>query len=513
MSEHDSTNDVLNMNGIKISFGGVKALKGVNFSLKAGEVHALCGENGAGKSTLIKALMGINKLDSGEILMDGKPADIKNPIDAAKKGVTAVFQELSQIPTLTVAENVFLTKEPVKALGVMDRAAMAAETQKILDEYGIELDPRSVSENLSTAKRQMCEITKAIAVKPRILILDEPTSSLTTVETEILFKIIAYLKANGTSIIYITHRMNEIFRCADRVTVLRDGVDVITCPANEIDLDGIVKGMVGREVDLFNAKNLEQKDFSGAPEVLRVENLSGNGISDVSFSLKKGEVLGFAGLVGSGRTELMQLIFGLKKPTAGTITIGGSTFKSLTTRTAIKEGLAMVPEDRRLEGLTLMHDIENNTILPDLEKYANNYIVDRKKVTNIANAMISELGIKAESSKMITNLLSGGNQQKVVIGKWLAMNPRIFILDEPTAGIDVQSKSEIHKLIRELADEGMSIILVSSDMTELLNNATRVIIMSDGQIIGEGQAPTQEEIMSAIMKFKSKSSKGDLEHE
>lgn len=495
------------MNGIKISFGGVKALKGVNFSLRKGEVHALCGENGAGKSTLIKALMGINKLDEGEILMDGQPANIKNPIDAAKKGVTAVFQDLSQIPTLTVAENIYLTKEFCRGPGVMDRARMAGEAQKIMDSYGIDLDPKAEVGTLSMAKRQMCEITKAIAIQPKIIIFDEPTASLTTVETEILFKIIERLKADGTSIIYITHRMNEIFRCADRITVLRDGVDVITCPKEEIDLDGIVKGMVGRQVDLFNAKLLERKDYSGAPTVLKAENLSGNGVHHISFELKQGEVLGFAGLVGAGRTELMQLIFGLAPIREGTVTINGKTHKKLNTRDAIAEGLVMVPEERRSQGLVFMHDIENNIVLPDLEHYSTHSIVNRKKMTAISDEMIEKLNIKAESSKMIVNLLSGGNAQKVVLAKWLAMNPKIIILDEPTAGIDVQSKSEIHRLIRDLAETGISVILISSDMTELLNNSTRVLIMSDGQIIGEGEAPTQEEIMSTILKFKSEARK------
>ena len=499
-------NDVLNMNGIKISFGGVKALKGVNFGLRKGEVHALCGENGAGKSTLIKALMGINKLDEGEILMDGQPANIKNPIDAAKKGVTAVFQDLSQIPTLTVAENIYLTKEYCKG-PVMDRTRMVAEAQKIMDEYGIDLDPKAEVGTLSMAKRQMCEITKAIAIQPRIIIFDEPTASLTTVETEILFKIIEKLKAAEVSIIYITHRMNEIFRCADRITILRDGVDVITCPTEEIDLDGIVKGMVGREVDLFNAKMLEKKDYTDAPVVLKVENLSGNGVHDVDFELKQGEVLGFAGLVGAGRTELMQLIFGLAPIRGGTITVNGKPYSKISTQEAIAEGLAMVPEERRNQGLVFMHDIENNIALPDLKSYSSRNIVNRKKVTEVSEAMIKKLNIKAESSKMIVNLLSGGNAQKVVLAKWLAMNPKIIILDEPTAGIDVQSKSEIHRLIRDLAESGISIILISSDMTELLNNSTRVLIMSDGQIIGEGEAPTQEEIMSTILKFKSEAKK------
>ena len=496
-------NDVLNMNGIRICFGGVKALKGVDFSLHKGEVHALCGENGAGKSTLIKALMGINRLDAGEILMDGQPVAIKNPIDAAAKGITAVFQDLSQIPTLTVAENIFLTKEYCKGAGIMDRQKMVEETQKILDEYGIDLDPRAEVATLSTAKRQMCEITKAIASQPKITIFDEPTSSLTTVETEILFRIIEKLKAAGTSIIYITHRMNEIYRCADRITVLRDGVNVATAPANQMSLDDVVRHMVGRQVDLFNAKLLEKKDYSQARELLRVEHLSGNGIQDASFHLKEGEVLGFAGLVGSGRSELMQMLFGLARPTGGTISIEGKSYARLNCRTAIASGLAMIPEDRRQQGLVWMHDIENNMILPDLETYSIRSVVNRKKVTEVSDRMIGRLNIKAESSKMIVNLLSGGNAQKVVLAKWLARNPRILILDEPTAGIDVQSKSEIHKLIRELAESGVGIILISSDMTELLNNSTRVLVMSDGQIIGEGEDLTQEEIMGTIMKFKS----------
>jgi len=498
---------ILNMSNIEKSYPGVKALKKVRFNLKAGEVHALIGENGAGKSTLIKVLMGIVKKDNGEIRINGKSVDIRNSQYAYGTGISAVFQELSLIPDLTVAENVFLTRESTYLKTIIDRRLINNETKKILEKYKIDIDPNATVGSLTIAKRQLVEIVKAISINPKILIMDEPTASLTQIETEILFKIIKDLKEKGTGIIYISHRLDEIFKISDRVTVLRDGCYICENKTEEMDFDKIVKLIVGRDVELYKRVENESRIISNEL-ALKVKNLCKHGVfNNVSFELKKGEVLGVAGLVGSGRTELMNLIFGIDRYDSGEILIDGEPVKITSVNSALKHGIVMIPENRHTQGLILLHTIEQNMSLPVLKRFKRFCLLNPRKIRNYVNEKIDQYNIKAEGGKKITNELSGGNQQKVVIAKWLATNPKILIIDEPTAGIDVHSKSEIHKIVQNLANKGLSVIMISSEMPELLVHSDRIIIVNDNEIVGTLNNPTQEEIMSIIMKDKIKQSK------
>ena len=491
---------LLEMTDISKTYPGAKALQKVEFELLYGEVHALIGENGAGKSTLIKILMGIANKDEGSINIDGKQAEIMNPVDAASLGVAAVFQEMSLIPTLTVAENVYLCREFKKTNIIIDRKSMIEETKKIIDKYGIDLNPEEKVSDLSIAKRQLAEILKAIVMNPRILILDEPTASLTNVESEILFSIIKDFKARKAGVIYISHRMNEIFQISDRVTVLRDGCYIDTCVTENLNMDKVVKLMVGREVSLFQSTSRKYL-IKEKKKALEIKNISKEGsFNKISFFLNKGEILGFAGLVGSGRTELMNIIFGIDQADSGDIIINDKSVKISSVSDAIENGIIMVPESRHLQGLILMHNIESNIILPLLKKFIKfGIFLDFKKIKNFAEKQMEIFNIKAENRKQIVNYLSGGNQQKVVVAKALALEPKILIVDELTAGIDIHSKTEIHKIIRSIADKGVSIIMISSEMPELLANSDRIIVMNNKKIVGVFDETDQEEIMSVIL--------------
>ena len=494
---------LLQMKQINKSYSGIKVLKDVNFNLRKGEVHALVGENGAGKSTLIKILMGVVQMDSGSIELNGTAIRIKDANFAAHYGISTVFQELSLFPYMSVAENVYIKHEFRKAGVILDKKRLKAETLSILDYNHIDLDPNSIVEDLSMAKRQLVEIVKAIVVNPRIIVLDEPTSSLTLIETEILFNIIRDMKSKGCSVIYISHRMNEIFQIADRVTVLRDGNNVCEADIDELDFDTIVRHIVGRSVDI-TATAKDRKRLVDPSTAMEVRGLSQKGtFRNIGFHVNHGEILGFAGLVGSGRTELMRLIFGIVKATEGEVIIDGQALSRISPQMAIKHGIAMVPESRQFEGLILAHSIEENITLAVLRKFVRFCVVNRKKVKEFVSNMIQEYGIKTESEKKQVASLSGGNQQKVVIAKWIATSPKVLILDEATAGIDVQAKAEIYRLMKEFASKGMAILLVSSDMPELLNNADRILVVNDNKIIAELTDTTQEEIMSIIMKDKA----------
>ena len=494
---------ILEMRNIVKSFGSVPVLNGAEFFLREGEIHALIGENGAGKSTLIKGLIGIHAFDSGEIIIKGNRVSFHNADEALRNGISVVFQELSQIDSLTVAENIFLS-DKANGLSILNRKKLISRAAAILQEYNIDIDPKKRVEELSIAKRQLLEIVKAVYTKPRIIVLDEPTSSLTQAETEILFDVLNGLKANGTSIIYITHRMNEVFQLADTITILRDGRTVCRAPVTELDFDKVVKLMVGRDVKLFNGRRENTSSISDQ-NMLELRNVCRNGEFDnISFTLKKGEVLGFAGLVGSGRTELMQLLFGIRKINSGDILLEGESIKNKSTEAIIKAGIAMVPESRHLQGLFLEHSVETNIDITTLPQLCSGITLNKKKMDDLAIKMIQQLNIATSSPQKSIGLLSGGNQQKVVLAKWLATHPKVLILDEPTTGIDVQSKSEIHKLIAELADSGTSIILISSEMVELINNSDRILILNDNRIIGEVAAKqtSQEEILNIILKDK-----------
>lgn len=497
----DNREYVLNMNGITKSFGGVHALKNVTLDLKKQEILALVGENGAGKSTLIKTLMGIHKMDEGEILLNGEKVDISHPSHAMKMGICAVFQELSLVKSLSVTENVFLSKELQKR-GIKDSGEMRKKTTEIMEQYGIPLHADWLVEDLSAAQKQLAEITKAIAFEPKILILDEPTASLTDRETDVLFQIIGRLVSAGTSIIYISHRMNEITTLADRITVLRDGENVGELNKGEIEFNAIVKAMVGREIDLSSKR--EKHDFKDAEVALSVKNLKSDLFNDLSFEVKKGEILGFAGLAGSGRTELVQSIFGIRRIQSAEITLCGEKIDKPTPNKCTKMGLGMVPEERLTQGLVTVHSIEDNIVMPVIEKFSHHGIISRKETGDEADRLIEMFNIKTDSRNKIVGQLSGGNAQKVVFAKWLTTQPKVLILDESTAGIDVQSKYEIREKVQKLADEeGLGVIFISSELPELLEIADRILVMNEFHIVAEvTNNATQEEIMSIILNDK-----------
>jgi ABC-type sugar transport system ATPase subunit len=489
--------NLLEVESVSKAYFGVQALKEVNFSLRPGEAHALIGENGAGKSTLVKIITGVVKKDAGEIKINGQPVKIKNPHHARTLGIATIFQELSQIPTLTVAENVFLGNESTKS-GLLDRASMIQQTTEILHKYGIELDPTAPLNTLSAAQRQLAEIVKAISRKPKILIMDEPTSALSDVEADIVFKIIEDFKESGAGIIYVSHRMDEIFLIASRTTILRDGNLIGDYPTSELDLNKVVNLMVGREVEIYETT---RKTIAPQGKIkLQARNLSRKNVfSDISFDLYQGEILGIAGLVGSSRSELAQALFGIGKIDSGQILLDGKLVKISSVADAMNLGIALLPESRHMQGLVLNHTVEQNMTLAILKRFAQAGIVNYKNTSKLVNEKIDELDIRPRNPRKIINFLSGGNQQKVVIAKWLLTKPQILIVDEPTAGIDVHAKSEIHRLIRTLAQSGVSIIMISSEMPELLAHSDRIIVMNKGRILATLQQTTQEKIMSLIM--------------
>ncbi len=495
---------LVEMRHVSKSFSGVQALHNVSFDLSPGEVHGLVGENGAGKSTLVKILAGIEKPDAASVAVDGQEVTIRNAHHARQLGVAAIFQELSQIPTLSVAENVFLGQEIVKSRWFLDRAAMVRKTQQILDRYAIDLDPAATLTDLSAGECQLVEIVKAISLDARILIMDEPTASLTEGEARVVFQVIEDYKQTGAGIIYVSHRMEEVFAQTDRVTVLRDGRLVHCGRTEELDLRQTVRHMVGREVEIYESTR-KTPDAALKPR-MKVSRLCRAGqFADVSFELREGEILGIAGLVGSGRSELVEAIFGITRPDSGVIAIDGQTASITSVHDALRHGIALVPEDRHRKGLVLDHTLAQNMILPVLDDFCRMRLIDHRRASRLVDEKIGRLDIKPGDPRQIVNRLSGGNQQKVVIAKWLATGPEILIADEPTAGVDVHAKSEIHRLLRELTESGVSIILISSEMPELLAHSDRVMVMSQGRVLGIFDEIRQEQIMSLIMKDMMKS--------
>lgn len=489
------------------TYPGVVALDKVRFELKKGEVHALIGENGAGKSTLIKTLMGIVTAEDGDIYIDGQKTLIKDPQDAAANGIAAVFQELSLIPFLSVGENVFLSKEGKGAKYRLNRKEIFEKTEAILKKYSFDqLSAKEMVANISPAKKQLAEIVKAIAGSPKILILDEPTSSLTESETNKLFEIIHILKSEGVGIVYISHRMNELEIIADRVSVLRDGKYIGSKNMNETSMDDIIQMMVGRSLELYQGNENRGIDYSNENKILEVKGISQKGrFCNVSFDLYKGEILGIAGLVGSGRSELMNILFGVDKADEGEIFIDGKKTHIGSVQDAMNCHIAMVPESRHQQGLTLIHSVSDNISLPIIKRFQKGMFLNHKQKNNFAEEMIGKYAVKTESSAKLAGQLSGGNQQKVVVAKWLATDPKILIIDEPTAGIDVHSKVEIHKMIRELTEKGLAVIMISSDMQELLLHSDGIMVMNDFKILGIFEKIEQEEIMTVIMKDKNNS--------
>lgn len=484
---------LLQMKGIDKSFPGVHALQNVQFDLRRGEVHALLGENGAGKSTLIKILGGIYQKDEGEILVDGEKVTINSVEDARKAGVSIIHQELVLVPWLSIAENMFLGREPLNKVGLVDYGKMNSEAKKYLVDFGLDLDPLAPIAKLNIAQQQMVEIVKAISFSSNIVVMDEPTSSLSDKEAEALFESIRKLKARGVGIIYISHRMSELDIVADRVTVLRDGQYVATKNVKETTTDDLIALMVGRSMT-----NYYTRTYNNFPETaLKVDSLTTNRIHDVSFEAKRGEILGFAGLIGCGRSETMEALFGLDKIKSGTIELYGKKISGLKPDRIIKEGIGLVPEDRRGEGMFGVMDIKFNATLKVLDEFIGKLHVNAKKEREITQHGIDSLKIKTPSMKTPIASLSGGNQQKVIIASWLAAGPKVLIVDEPTRGIDVGAKGEIYEIMNRLAAEGVTILMVSSDLPEVLNMSDRIAVMCEGTIskILDRTEASQEVIM------------------
>lgn len=480
------------MKNIHKKFPGVYALKGVDFDLKAGEIHALLGENGAGKSTLIKILGGIYPKDEGSIEIDGLPVTVDSVAAARRAGVRIIHQELVLAPTISIAENVFLGNEPVK-YGLVDFAYIRKETQKMLDSFGIKHRADEDLSGLTVAEQQLVEIVKAISFNAKIIVMDEPTSSLSDRECDVLFDRMKLLKNHGIGIIYISHRMAELNIIADRVTVLRDGNFIGTRAMKKTSTDELITMMVGREIS-----NYYQRDYCSSNEVvLEVQNLCTDYIEDVSFTLKKGEILGFSGLMGSGRTETMRAVFGIDKIKSGKIFLEGKEIGIKSVADAMRHGISLVPEDRKLNGIIPQESIMFNLSLKVLFEFIRGIFVDGKKEHVITARYFDELAVKAPSMQGMVGNLSGGNQQKVVVASWLATNPKVLIFDEPTRGIDIGAKNEIYGIMNKLAKSGMAIIMVSSEMPEVLNMSDRIAVMRGKKLSGflGREEATQEAIM------------------
>lgn len=487
---------LLEMKGIMKSFNGSPVLKKVDFEVAPGEVHALMGENGAGKSTLIKILTGIYPKDEGQIFFDGEEVEINNRTDASKLGIGVVYQELSLIPTLTVAQNIMLGKEDAKA-GILKSRRMKQEVEKLVKTYGFDVNPNAVVETLTIAQRQTVEILKALSEKSRLIIMDEPTASLSAKESEALFKIIEQLRNRGISIIYISHRLEEVYRLSDRLTVLRDGEREALLTKEQIIPADVIRLMIGKELSETTASNNLSK--SDAEVVLEAKGLTRKGIfRDISFSLHKGEILGFAGLVGAGRTEVVRSIFGADSYDSGELLYQGKPLAKSISKN-IKAGFGLVPEDRRGQGFTPLLSIEKNVALTNYDTLAKKILVSKEKERSLGRKMVEELSIKPGNAQIPVGNLSGGNQQKAVLAKWLSRDLNVLFIDEPTAGIDVGAKEEIYKIMEELAEHGTSIIMVSSDLKELLRVSTRIIVMRKGEIFTEFNEGciTQDDILMA----------------
>jgi ribose transport system ATP-binding protein len=492
------TTHLLDVDGISKSFPGVQALKDVQFRLDRGEVLALVGENGAGKSSLMKILSGIYTKDEGTIRFEGNDVEIDGPRAAQALGISIIHQEMNLMPHLTVAQNIYIGREP-RSLGgfVLRERALNKKATELLKRLRIDLDPRQEVGELMVAKQQMVEIAKALSVDSKVLIMDEPTSSLTASESETLFRLIEGLKADGTGIIYISHRMEELGRIADRVTVIRDGRYVGTLEKGSFDVPTIIEMMVGRHID-ENARPAVI-DTHANDVVLKVENLSTrNFVNDVSFELRRGEILGFAGLMGAGRTEVARAIIGADPKSSGTITINGKVVSISKPTDAVRHGIGYLSEDRKALGLLLGQTVSENILLPSLPNFTNPLgFVQPAKGKNVAKRYVDQLKIKTPSVQQVTKLLSGGNQQKVVIAKWLERDCDILIFDEPTRGIDVGAKDEIYALLNDLAARGKSIIVISSELPEVLRLSHRIAVMATGRITGflDNEKATQNTIM------------------
>lgn len=491
-------NALLEMQDISKSFPGVKVLDQVQFSLYPGEVHALMGENGAGKSTLMKILGGIYQKDSGSIRIKGQVCNITSPGKASQQGVAIIHQELNLVPHLTVMENIFLGREFTHGITpFVSWGRMAQEAEKYLTQLGMDIDPRTLTETLSVGQQQMVEIAKALSMQAEILVLDEPTAALTEREIEGLFQVIDLLRQQGVGMVYISHRMEEIFRVSNRITVLRDGIYVGTKQSNETNMDELVRMMVGREI----TERFPKVQVTPGQEVLRVKGLNQkNKLEDVSFTLRSGEILGIAGLMGAGRTELVKALFGAETIDSGEIYLEGQQLKIRKPSDAIQAGMVLVTEDRKKEGLALGLSVKDNISLPNLNSLTKYGLLSAQQEQRLAEDTVKKLGIKTASADNLAGSLSGGNQQKIVIGKWLVNQPKVLMLDEPTRGVDIGAKKEIYDLMNQLVQQGVAIIMVSSELPEVMGMSDRILVMFEGRVTAEfarDQQVTQEEIIRA----------------
>lgn len=499
----NKNNVLLKMEGITKSFPGVKALDGVSITVNAGTVHALMGENGAGKSTLMKCLFGVYAKDSGKIFLNGEEVNFRNSKEALENGVAMVHQELNQALKRSVMDNMWLGRLPTvsKFIPLTSEKRMYEQSKSVFDTLGLDIDPRSVMGKMPVSQRQMAEIAKAVSYNAKVIVFDEPTSSLTDAEAERLFGIIASLKKKGCGIIYISHKMEEILRISDEVTVMRDGKHIATKPANELTTDEIIRLMVGRELK----NRYPEKTNTPGETFLTVNGLSAQykKLYDVSFTARRGEILGIAGLDGSGRTELLETIFGINTRKSGNIYLCGTEVKNRNARESVKNGFALLTEERRATGIFAILNIRENAVISSLKKFSAGPFLSDKKMKESVAQLIEKLRIKTPDQETKIGVLSGGNQQKVILGRWLLTQPDVLLLDEPTRGIDVGAKYEIYKLINDLAARGKIVLMVSSEMPELLGVCDRILVMSGGRLAGETDAKTatQEEIMTLAAKY------------
>ncbi len=494
--EHSAAPPLLELVDVTKSFQAVRALRGVSLALRAGEVHALAGENGAGKSTVVRIIGGEHQPDTGEVLMDGRPVSFGAPREAQQRGVAVIHQEPIQFPDLSVAENVFMGRQPLRPGRRIDRRTMHRRATEVFERLGVPIDPARQTRGLSIADQQIIEIAKALVSDARIIVMDEPTAALSAVEAERLFRVARGLAEDGAALLFISHRLDEMYALCDRVTVLRDGTFVATSAMHEVDRDTLVRNMVGRSVEQLFPK----RDTTAGDEVLSVRNLTREGVfADISFSVREGEIVGLAGLVGSGRSEVARAVFGVDDYDSGSVSLKGRALPKGDPRKAIDAGLALVPEDRREQGLVLELPIERNAALARLRQVSPGGLTRAAKERELARSWGEKLSLKYGRLSDPAGTLSGGNQQKVVLGKWLATEPSVLIVDEPTRGIDIGAKVEVHALLSDLAAKGMAVLLISSELPEVLGMADRVLVMHEGRITAElsGDEATEESVMYA----------------
>lgn len=496
------------MRGIVKEYPGVRALDGVNFDLHAGEVHCLVGENGAGKSTLIKILAGAVTRDAGDILLEQKPAEILSPIDAQRLGIGIIYQDFKLVDELTVSENILLGQEPLRGglFHLLNKKRGKDRAREVLKQLGEDIGTDIRVKDLSAAKRQIIEIAKALSRSVRILVLDEPSAALTDHELRNLFSIIRLLRSEGVGIIYISHRLDEVFDIGDRVTVLRDGAHVHTGPVRAVDRKTLIRHMVGRELEQEYPKVVSER----GSEILRLDGLSTDFLDDVSFSVFRGEVFGIAGLVGAGRSTLAHTLFGAGSPHRGTMYLEGSEFNPTSPQEAIRAGVGLLTEDRNRYGLIMQMNVRENISLSSLREVVRGMVIDRGKERNVAESYTNQLHVKAPSVESIVETLSGGNRQKVILARWLFTQSRLLIFDEPTAGIDVGAKREIYLLINELVQKGVGIIILSSELPELLGMCDRIAVMCEGRVTGilNRAEATQEAILALATQFSTEAHAG-----